>query len=374
VPTKKRITIVLASSLPPWSTDADLWHKTARQLAQDGCDVTCLAAGTDTAVAHLNALAERGVQTLFAERSEGFFDKLRRKLLKAQIPRVFRALTDFKPDLVLIWGLTPIDGLPWMDFCRNMSLRYSAVVETNSSIWWPDDSQADFMYALFSRAERVFFFSAANRDQLEMQLAQPIDRAEIIWDNYVRAPSVPVPTDIDRWAIATLEPLDPERNALDVLFRVLAESRWRTRPLAINVYGTSGSADTLRMLARRLDLSNVEFRGPGKTSQEIWSENHLLVHAARFEGFPGRLTEAMWHQRPAVVTELLAAKGLYEHGRTAFVAAAARVQLLDTALEEAWQRRYEWPKMGTAALAAVERLAPSDPVTSFCELLVGTPI
>jgi hypothetical protein len=256
-----------------------------------------------------------------------------------------------------------------MEFCQNEAVRYSTVIETNSSIWWPSDSQADLLHHLLSGAERVFFFASANRCQLELQLARPLDRTEIVWDAYAKENTARIPDDLKHWAAATIEPLDPERNAVDVLFRVLAHPKWRERPLELNVYGRSNSIGTLEMLARRLDLPKLKFRGAGFTSSKIWSENQLLVHAARFEGFPGRLIESMWHQRPAVVTELVAGGGLYEHGRTAFVAAAPQLVLLDAALEEAWQQRFEWPKMGANAQETIQRLAPPDPVDAFCNLI-----
>jgi hypothetical protein len=172
-----QITIVLANSLPPWSTDGDLWYLAAKKLAQDSCKVTCLASASDTGIAHLMALPDRGVELLFAEHSESILEKLQRKLRATQTPSRFRAFSDSKPDLVIVWGYTPIDGLPWMKFCRNVNLQYSTVIEANSSIWWPEDGEADLVHNLLSGAERVFFFSAANRRLLELQLARPIDHA-----------------------------------------------------------------------------------------------------------------------------------------------------------------------------------------------------
>jgi glycosyltransferase involved in cell wall biosynthesis len=365
-----RIMMVFASRLPQWSSSADLWHLAACRLIQNGSKVACLVPAADSGLAHLASLRDQGVDVLFWDRSQTLLEKLRRKVDSNQLSKSLRAAVEWKPDLVLIWSSTPIDGLDWIEFCQKAKLPYSTAIEANSPLWWPEDDLADSMYKLFSGAEQIFLFSGPNKRQLELQLACPLESAKIIWDAYERAPSGPIPENLQSWALATLDPPDPAKNALDVLFQVLAKPSWRERPLCLNVYGVSGSIDTLRMLARRLDLASVHFRGGGFSSSEIWRENHLLVHAARYEGFPGRLIESMWHQRPAVVTELVAGENLYENGETAFVAEAPRVQLLDAALEEAWQRRHEWPKMGTGAQAAIKKFAPIDPVGAFCQVLV----
>jgi hypothetical protein len=46
------------------------------------------------------------------------------------------------------------------------------------------------------------------------------------------------------------------------------------------------------------------------------------------------------------------------------------VDLLDQALERAWERRKDWRKMGQAARARAERLISADPVGDFCGQLM----
>ena len=57
-------------------------------------------------------------------------------------------------------------------------------------------------------------------------------------------------------------------------------------------------------------------------------------------------------------------------GVTGFIAPAATVELLEAALERAWEQRETWEKMGRAARARVEQRVPRDPIEQFQEKLL----
>jgi len=98
----------------------------------------------------------------------------------------------------------------------------------------------------------------------------------------------------------------------------------------------------------------------------------LLLLPSRFEGLPLALVEAMWCGRPAVVTDIAGNTELCVDGETGFVAAAPAAALLEQAMENAWERRMEWRRMGMAARSRVEQLIPRDPVAEFCKLLTAS--
>ena len=49
---------------------------------------------------------------------------------------------------------------------------------------------------------------------------------------------------------------------------------------------------------------------------------------------------------------------------------ATTLNLFDRALEDAWQRRAEWQKIGPRARKRVASLIAADPVGDFCDLLI----
>jgi len=101
----------------------------------------------------------------------------------------------------------------------------------------------------------------------------------------------------------------------------------------------------------------------------IWEQNHLLVLPSRYEGVPLSVAEAMWCGRPAVVTDFGRTAELCVDNETGFIATAATVPSFNDALERAWERRDDWPRMGQAARERAEMQIPKDPVGDFCESL-----
>jgi glycosyltransferase involved in cell wall biosynthesis len=104
---------------------------------------------------------------------------------------------------------------------------------------------------------------------------------------------------------------------------------------------------------------------------KIWQVNHGLLIASRNEGLPIVLVEAMQAGRMAVVTDVAGNTELVEDGVTGFVAKAPTVELLDDAMERAWQNRGRWREMGVRAKGKVAQIIPENPGRVFSQKLLG---
>ena len=85
-------------------------------------------------------------------------------------------------------------------------------------------------------------------------------------------------------------------------------------------------------------------------------------------GMPLATVEAMFCGRVPIVTRC--AGSLVDDGKTGFVAAAAALELVDDALERAWQNRDRWPEIGKDAAREIRQQYPQQPVKNFSDTLV----
>jgi glycosyltransferase involved in cell wall biosynthesis len=155
----------------------------------------------------------------------------------------------------------------------------------------------------------------------------------------------------------------------DLILRVLRQEKWRSRSLVVTFYGQDqGNERQMRDLVRLWELErHVEFGGFVPRVEEIWARNHALLLPSRYEGLPMVTVEAMLCRRASVVTCCGRNGELVDDNETGFVAQAATVELLDEALERAWQARHRWREMGELAAQRVSQRYSRQPVEDFAD-------
>jgi glycosyltransferase involved in cell wall biosynthesis len=95
------------------------------------------------------------------------------------------------------------------------------------------------------------------------------------------------------------------------------------------------------------------------------------VLPSRFEGNPLALIEAMLCGRVPIATNVGRVAELVDDNRHGFVAPAATSELIDDALERAWQRRHEWQAMGQLAAAAIRQRHSLRPAEDFADAVLA---
>ena len=118
-------------------------------------------------------------------------------------------------------------------------------------------------------------------------------------------------------------------------------------------------------MAKELDLPNVEFAGFVEDIEQLWKRYHALVLPSRFEGMPLSLVEAMLCGRPSIVTDVAGHRELVRDNVNGFLAKAPTVELLNEAMNRAWENRVRLKQMGETAAADVRQWVSHDPTGDF---------
>ena len=86
---------------------------------------------------------------------------------------------------------------------------------------------------------------------------------------------------------------------------------------------------------------------------------------------PLTLVEAMLCGRPCIATDVGGTSELIRDGINGFLAKAPTVELLDEAMNRAWDNRSRLKEMGETAAADSRKFASADPVADFVRELKG---
>lgn len=359
----------------PWGGSEELWSQAALRLHQAGHEVSASVVWWPQLSPKVTLLVEQGVK-LYTRKPQvrpSLAVRAWRRIQKrsGQTPDDFAWLARQKPDLAIIAQGGIGDGLDWMNFCRDARLPFASIVQCNWEGWWPTDKTNEVMAGAYRAAGKVFCVSHRNLELLEHQVGEPLPNGKVIWNPFIVPADLPPawPKENGVWKLACVARLEPAAKGQDLLLQVLAQPKWRERPLEVNLFGKGSCEQNLKKLANRLQLKNIYFRGHVADVRQIWQENHLLVLPSRYEGLPLVLVEAMCCARPAVVTDIGGNAEICADGKTGFVAAAPALRFLEEALERAWHRRDDWQNMGKLARDRVDQIIPKDPVGDFCKQL-----
>jgi glycosyltransferase involved in cell wall biosynthesis len=356
------VTLVLfvsSNETAPWLASEELWSQTAARMA---------AAGRHEVAASVRGWTPEAPQLALLEQSGC---ALHRRRGKGDEPGLL--LDRLSPDHVVLSQTENLEGLEWMEACAARSLRYVTVAHGASEHRWPRDDEAARLAAGYERAEACYFVSRANLSLTRRQLGAPLAHARIAPIPYRVSFDAPWtwPADDGIVRLACVARLEPAQKGQDVLFDVLAQPRWRERPLEVTLFGDGEHRLGLAALRETLVLDSVRIAGFAADVESIWRDHHALVLPSRWEGLPAVIVEAMLCGRHAIVTDVAGNGELVSDGVTGFVAKAPVVELLDEAMERAWRELARWPDIGRAAAAAVRELVPADPVGVFRGELEG---
>lgn len=360
-----------------WGGSEELWGGAALQLRSQGHEVFAGLIDWPVPAPQRDALKSAGCN--LSLRID--VPNLRNRILNRIRPNSRRILnqnpvpTDlltFNPDLVVINQMFTDDGLSWMEFCQAHSLPYVTVVQAATEYQWPDDAVVPRLRAAYLNANRAYFVSHHNLQLCEKQIAANLPNAEVVWNPYAVGldHSLPWPEPIHGiYRFACVGRIQPDAKGQDVLIDVLAQDKWKRRPIQLTFFGSGCNRNWAEDYCRFRGLE-VNFGG-FVPLQEIWRDHHLLVHPTRKEGMPIVIIEAALCGRPVVAAATAGIPEFVEDGVNGFLAPFASVKLFDEALELAWQQRGDWPEIGRRAREMAVAKISGDPVSKFVNLLTG---
>jgi glycosyltransferase involved in cell wall biosynthesis len=354
----------------PWGASEELWSQAAIQLRRAGHDVQASVVYWPCLSERVADLSRKGVAvgtypSYHSGKLRYFWDRL-----SLAYRRSYRRLKRFRPDLAVISQGSVSGGFHWARVCKQAAIPYSIMVHSNSEFWWFQE-QFDEAVAAYTGARKVFCVSHSNLDLLQRQLGEPLQTGEVVWNpfNVSTAPAPVWPDEDGGMRMACVSRIELGQKGQDLLLQALARPEWRNRRFELNLFGTGPDEKVLRLMASNLGLNSVHLRGHLNDVRAIWEQNHLLLLPSRYEGVPLSVVEAMWCERPAVVTDVGRTRELCVDNETGFIASAPTASSFGDALERAWERRQDWARMGKAARARAEQLVPRDPVAEFGERL-----
>ncbi|HVG22878.1 MAG TPA: glycosyltransferase family 4 protein [Thermoanaerobaculia bacterium] len=365
---------LFVSSNLTWGGSEHLWSGTAIALAEQGHHVTAFKLLRGTGEPAMRALRERGGRVVEVARMplvpRRAFSAL--VLYAAPLARLVQTLrlrataARTRPDLVLLSVGTNVDGIALAAVLRRLRLPYAIVAHKAAEQRWPSDADRPAMRDAYTTAVAAYFVSEHNLRLTEEQLGVTLENAAIVRNPFgvPYAPRTDWPSG-EPLRLACVARLLPPEKGQDLLLRVLARERWRSRALSVTFFGNGPHRDALNAMASRLALTSVTFAGHVDDVAAIWRDHHALVLPSRCEGLPIVLVEAMLSGRVPIVTNAGGNAEVVEDGVTGFVAAAPSEDALDEAMERAWQRRDEWRAIGARAAESIRTFVPPDPLRVF---------
>jgi glycosyltransferase involved in cell wall biosynthesis len=360
----------------PWGGSEELWCGAAMVLLERGHELSFNCRKWPRPAEPLQQLIRSGAVPQFRGRRR-LGRGLRRALVSMRLvrQRYHQWLKTSRPDLVVISFSCHTDDPQISNSCRELGIRYVILLQAASPYQWIDArSLAEFQTA-YAHAERCYFVSDENRQIVESNLAIGLSHSEIVDNPFNVKPSAapPWPASEPLWHLAYVARIHFISKSQDVLLRILRQTKWRTRSLKVTFWGSdNGFLTRFRQL---IDLYNlheqVAYGGFATDIEALWAKHHGLLLPSRSEGNPLSLIEAMMCGRMVITTKVGRAAELIDDNYSGFLAPAATVELVDDALERAWQRRHEWQAMGQRAALAIRQRHSLRPCAEFAERILG---
>src|ERR1700722_253254 len=360
----KKYLFIMANDGHPWGGREPLWSCAAEHLVRQGNEVRVSVKDWGEPVPQIEHLRSAGCQ-IFYRRPLSFVSRLTRKIipLSPYAHSHVRALGR-DVDLVVISQGSNTDGLEWMEAAKAAGHKYAAIAQSAVVYWWPSDEHAERLAESYDNASGAYFVSQASLDISRRQFGSALANAKVVRNPFnVAYDAHPLwPADSqDELALAFIGRLDVVSKGQDVLLQVLGLPHWRERKVRLSLFGDGPHERCLRRIAGQLELTSVDFRGQSNDVEGIWAKHHALVLPSRFEGMPLVVVEAMLCGRPCIVTDVGGNRELVRDGINGFMAKAPTVELLDEAMNRAWESRGRLKEIGRMAAKDVRQFVSRDP-------------
>jgi glycosyltransferase involved in cell wall biosynthesis len=360
----------------PWGGSEVLWQRAAKWLQLYGHPITVNYKWWPRKAMPLEHLEERGAKIWYRDQPKSKSQLRKEKWLRwfRRSPPLQTWLESERPDVVLITLGYHSDPLPIADECQRLGIPYGINLQCASHFFFIPGDRMEEYRNWYTNAKRVFFVSEENEAKMQNNLAMKFEQGEII-ANPFNVPYDAVPTWPETngvYRMAVVGRLHFQSKGQDLIVDVMKQPKWRERKLQIRFYGhDQGNHKQLKELIRLHGLeSQLVYEGFHQNVEQIWQENHALLLPSRYEGAPLAFIEAMLCHRIAITTDIGRNRELMEDNRSGFLALAPSVELIDEAMERAWQKRNHWQSMGVLAGQQIRSKYPQDPVRDYAEKIL----
>ncbi len=360
-----------------WGGSEELWWRTARLLQKQGHSICVNFKWWPEAAWHLKQIEENGGELFYRDQPASFW-QIQRKRLRSIGKRKNGKNADSwivrtKPDLVLATlGYHP-DRVHVADECMAANVPYAINVQSASNFFFIPGDCVEQYRKWYRNAARVFFVSEENRHKVETNLAMELPNSEIVDNpfNVDRNAKVRWPEPDGTLRLACVGRLHFQSKGQDLIVDVLRRPHWKDRNIEVHFYGhDQGNGRQLKDLIARYGLEKqLKIAGFENMVSKIWEQCHGLLLPSRYEGAALVVVEAMLSNRMAITTDTGRNRELIDDGLSGFIAPGATIDLLDQALERAWNSRDRWQEMGELAGKRIRERYSKDPIAEFAKRL-----
>lgn len=359
-----------------WGGSEELWWRTARWLQCQGHAVVVNYKWWPEPARQLRELIEEGGEIFWREGPPLGFWARHTARLRSWFGNGTTAehwLESSRPDCVLITlGYHP-DRIFVADECQRLGIPYAINVQSASHFFFIHGDLVPQYRNWYQGARRVFFVSEENQHKLETNLAIRLSNAEIVDNpfNIDRNIVVDWPPEDATWRLACVGRVHFQSKGQDLIVEVMRRDKWRQRNLEILFFGKDqGNAFQLKDLIALHGLQEqLRFVGFDEDMSAVWKRCHGLILPSRYEGAALVIVEAMLARRMCITTDTGRNRELIDEGQTGFIAPAATADMLDEAMERAWQARSRWLSMGELAGEHIRQRYSADPIADFASRL-----
>ena len=372
---KKHLLFITANTHVPWGGSEELWSKTATHLAQAGkYKISALAKNWQPRPKHIHQIIQAGGH--FESLSSSFT----RRIITSIKARVFnihksskavpRLLKKINPDFVVLSLGSQLQGAGWMSLLNDHNIPYANIIQLASELQWTDEGTLRKLSNGYQNARHNFFVSKHNLNFTTRQMAIPMKNASVVRNPFkVTGKVISFPSTENGYQLACPASYVAFHKGQDVLLELFAQQKWQERPISLNLYGKGMHEAYFKRFIEFKQLNKVHVRGFVNDIDELWRNNHAIILASRMEGMPLALIEALLSGRTAIVPDVAGNAECIQDNVTGFIAKAPTLELLDEALERAWQNRQDWETIGQNAAKEARKVIPEKPVEVFAEQL-----
>jgi len=361
----------------PWGGSEELWWLSARELLSRGIKVSALYPRQRGWHSKLETLGlEGGEVTAYgcsSSRFNGWAGKVAGLVRGSESASPWPARGNWrKADLVVVSQGGISDGLSWLEYLAHLEIPYAIVVQANMVAGWPGDRQADRLRKLYGQARRVYFVSEDNARLFRIQVGYDRANIEVVWnpmnEETPRAP-LPWPVVSEKLRLAMVGRVEPFAKAHDLALEAMADSRVRSLPVELEIFGSGPWEQTCSEVIRSMSLSSVKMSGVAKPS-EIWQDRHVMLLPSRHEGKSLAMLEALWLGRPVVATAVAGAIEEVVDGRNGLLLREQTGTALADLIVQLWESRDLLPAMGRHSAEYLRGRMPPCPAVAMADVLV----
>jgi glycosyltransferase involved in cell wall biosynthesis len=160
--------------------------------------------------------------------------------------------------------------------------------------------------------------------------------------------------------------LDTERKAQDILVQAMANEKWKERNVELHLYGRGKDQEQLQRLIDELKATSFIFlKGNADHYQEAIAGSHLVLQITHIDAMPITVMDSLAMARPLVVSNVGDMPSWIRNSENGWITETVTLDAIDIALEQAWDQKENWEKMGLQSFNLFKKEFPADPIGYF---------